>query len=88
MHLETWESDKGILEPFGGYSSLLKKDMHIGECPTYSVQWKKPGRKSKRNGVQCPGISVCLHLEGMYAEKPESQYNETTNIFFLFFFLP
>lgn len=67
MHLEMWESDKGILELFGGYSSLLKNDTHIGESPRYSVQWKKPGSKSKGDGIQCPGISVCLCLVGISA---------------------
>lgn len=61
-HLETGESDKGILELFGGYSSLLKKDMHMGACPRYSVQWKKPGIKQERQSpVPCFFFFICVH---------------------------
>lgn len=66
MYLEMWELDKGILELFGGYFSLFKKDMYIGECLRYFVQWKKLGRKSKGDGIYCFGIFVCLYFVGLY----------------------
>lgn len=78
-----WESDKGILELFGGSSSLLKNAMHMREMPKIHGTVEK-ARQSNRRRTQCPGC-LCAHTFVSVHEyicmerKPSSQYMKTVN---------
>lgn len=90
MHLETGESDKGILELFGGHSSLLKKDMHMGGVTKILCAVEKARDKATETGSSVLGFFMCAYPVGMYVrmhlhgvEAQKSLQQNCKHFFFL-----